>query len=125
VDGICNWVLEQEAIPLIYTSADPAIVRAAQGEFGQEFIADKIETFFGAIAVKLVELGFKRIVSAGGETSGAIVTALNIKAMKIGPEIAPGVPALKDENRELVLALKSGNFGGEYFFKEAIESLGR
>ena len=125
VDGLCNWVQEQDTTPLIYTSADPAVVRATQGEFGQEFIAEKIETFFGAVAAKLVELGFKRIVSAGGETSGAIVTALNIKAMKIGPEIAPGVPALKDENRELALALKSGNFGGEDFFKKAIESLGR
>ena len=124
VDNLCNWVFEQKKTPLIYTSADPAVVRAAQDKFGQALVAEKIEAFFGLLAVRLVELGIKRIISAGGETSGAIVTALKISAMKIGPEIAPGVPALKDENRNLALALKSGNFGGKNFFEEAVEVLG-
>ncbi|MDJ0613178.1 MAG: four-carbon acid sugar kinase family protein [Rhizobiaceae bacterium] len=125
VAELCDWALSQTTSPLIYSSADPTIVRAAQGEFGQEFIAGKIEGFFGMMATRLVELGVKKLVSAGGETSGAIVSALKIDAMEIGPEIAPGVPALKDNERNIALALKSGNFGDEEFFEKAIRALGK
>jgi len=123
VDSVCDWILNLKETPLIYTSADPAVVRAAQGEFGQEFIASKIESFFGDLAIQCVNRGIRRIVSAGGETSGAIVTALGIMTMEIGPEIAAGVPALKDRDKNLVLALKSGNFGDEDFFENALKVL--
>lgn len=65
-----------------------------------------------------------RLVTAGGETSGAVVEGLGIEALRIGPEIAPGVPALADEGSDLVLALKSGNFGDEDFFARALDVLG-
>ena len=120
---VCDWIIQQSDTPLVYTSADPVVVKAAQSEFGQELIADKIEKFMGAIATTMVGNGIKCIISAGGETSGAIVTALNIGTMEIGPEIAPGVPALKDSSQNLVLALKSGNFGKKSFFKDALEVL--
>lgn len=123
VEKVCDWIIEQEKTPLIYTSTDPSTVRAAQKKFGQEFIASTIETFFGDLAVLCFNRGIKRIVSAGGETSGAIVTSLGVKSMVIGPEIAAGVPALKDIDRDLVLALKSGNFGDENFFEKALKVL--
>ncbi len=66
-------------------------------------------------------LGVTRFIVAGGETSGAVVQALGIKALRIGPPIAPGVPvtqALGD--KPLLLALKSGNFGGRDFFAKAL-----
>lgn len=122
-DTICDWVMEQSDTPLVYASADPSVVKAAQEEFGQEIIAEKIENCMGAIATGMVERGVKCIVSAGGETSGAVVTALKLQAMEIGPEIAPGVPALKDSQSGLALALKSGNFGSENFFEEALDML--
>ncbi|MEM9277211.1 MAG: nucleotide-binding domain containing protein, partial [Pseudomonadota bacterium] len=125
VESVCNWIFEQTAAPLVFTTADPAVVRAAQGEFGQDFIATKIESFFGELAVESVNRGIKKIICAGGETSGAVVTALGVRTMEIGPEIAPGVPALKDADRDLVLALKSGNFGSERFFEEALGVLGQ
>ncbi|MEL7428621.1 MAG: nucleotide-binding domain containing protein, partial [Pseudomonadota bacterium] len=121
--SVFEWMEDQASPPLVYTSADPAIVREAQEAFGRERVADSIETFFGTLASILADNGYQRIVSAGGETSGAIVSALNIKSMEIGPEIAAGVPALRDGDRELVLALKSGNFGGETFFADALEVL--
>lgn len=121
--SVCEWAMQQQHTPLVYTSADPAVVRAAQGEFGQEFIAEKIENFMGAIASEMVRRGASCIISAGGETSGAIVTSLKVEAMEIGPEIAPGVPALKDKDNDLVLALKSGNFGDESFFEDALKIL--
>ena len=120
---VCDWILQQSDTPLVYTSADPAVVKSAQNKFGQELIADKIEKFIGTVATAMVGKGFKCIISAGGETSGAIVTALKINAMEIGPEIAAGVPALNDSSQDLVLALKSGNFGEKNFFEDALKVL--
>ncbi len=123
VSSVCDWVLEQQDVPLVYTSADPEVVKAAQEKYGQELIADKIETFMGDVASELLKRGVNCIITAGGETSGAVVKALDIKVMEIGPEIAAGVPALRDCDRELVLALKSGNFGKETFFEDALSVL--
>ncbi len=62
---------------------------------------------------------------AGGETSGAVVQALGVQALRIGTQIAPGVPATVTlEAQPLALALKSGNFGGVDFFDEALRQLG-
>ena len=60
---------------------------------------------------------------AGGETSGAVISALNLTAFNIGPEIDPGVPALSTTDGTLAVALKSGNFGGETFFRKALAVL--
>lgn len=122
-DSICEWVLSQSGEPLVYSSADPSVVAAAQENYGREFIAEKIEKLFSELALKLFENGVTRIVSAGGETSGAVVTGLAINSMQLGPEIDPGVPALKDSDRNLVVALKSGNFGGDDFFEKALKVL--
>ena len=123
VSEIVSWVRGQSEVPLIYTSADPSVVQRTQVKYGQEVVAAAIEQFFGSLVSALASAGTNRIVSAGGETSGAVVSALNIATMEIGPEIAPGVPALRDSDRGLVLALKSGNFGGEGFFETALKVL--
>ncbi|HBB85524.1 MAG TPA: Hrp-dependent type III effector protein, partial [Sulfitobacter sp.] len=70
------------------------------------------------------DAGFHRLVVAGGETSGAVVSALDIKMLEIGPEIAPGVPWTQALGpRPLTLALKSGNFGQPSFFEDALKVL--
>lgn len=118
--NITNWLLDHMAdLPLAYTSADPDVVKAAQALYGIDQVAGEIEAMFSQVAVNLANQGVARIISAGGETSGAIVTGLHITAMEVGPEIDPGVPALKVTGRELALALKSGNFGGRDFFAKA------
>lgn len=122
--SVASWALEQDGVPLAYSSADPETVKAAQREFGAERIAEAIERVMGEAARALVEGGARRLVSAGGETSGAVVSALGIEALEIGPEIAPGVPALRASGRDLTLALKSGNFGDEGFFAKAVDALG-
>lgn len=121
--AIAEWIMQQAEPPLVYSSGDPEQVQKAQNELGQERAAAAIEGFFGALAVALTEQGLQKIVSAGGETSGAIVTALDIKSMSIGPEIAPGVPALKVDGTDLMIVLKSGNFGAETFFDDALQTL--
>ena len=78
----------------------------------------------GGLARHLVGQGFDRLVVAGGETSGAVVSALGINALRSGPEIDPGVPWTESLGSvPLALALKSGNFGGEDFFDRAFTML--
>ena len=119
VETALSWVRAQDGLPVVYTSDDPANVAATQERFGSGPAAEAIEGFFGALAGRLVDTGFTRLVSAGGETSGAIIGALGVTALEIGPMIAPGVPALRVEGRNLAVALKSGNFGGPDFFARA------
>lgn len=110
--------------PLIYSSAEPADVEKLQTEHGTEKVARCIEEFFGKLAVALVDQGVQRLVVAGGETSGAVISALKLDSFDIGPEIDPGVPALSTRgDSPISVALKSGNFGGESFFADAIDAL--
>jgi uncharacterized protein YgbK (DUF1537 family) len=84
-----------------------------------------VEKLMSELAVRLVDAGFNRIIVAGGETSGAVVSALGIRRLHIGPEIAPGVPWTQSSaDTRINLALKSGNFGNDNFFSEAFEVLG-
>ncbi|CTQ52847.1 hypothetical protein LP7551_01367 [Roseibium album] len=122
---IVEWVLQQDTPPLLYSSADPAIVAEAQQRFGREASAEAIESLFANLAAALSHAGVQRIVVAGGETSGAVVSGLQANSLEIGPKIAAGVPALKVSGRPLALALKSGNFGGPNFFTEALSVLER
>lgn len=116
--ALADWALAQKGLPLIYTSADPAVVAAAQKRFGKETVAARIEDLFAELARALVAVGVTRLISAGGETSGAVVEGLGLSALEIGPEIDPGVPMIRAADN-LVLALKSGNFGGPDFFARA------
>jgi uncharacterized protein YgbK (DUF1537 family) len=115
----------RDETPIIYSSATPDRVAAAQARFGRESVSAALEGLFAETAATLVGQGVRRLVVAGGETSGAVVSALGIQAFAIGPEIDPGVPALRSvENPLLALALKSGNFGAPDFFEKALRALG-
>ena len=123
-ESVADWVYAQDsAAPLVYSSAEPQAIIAAQNAFGKLEIAEIIEGFFQSLARILVERGVTQIIAAGGETSGAVVAGLSADVLSIGRKIAPGVPALRVDNRKLVLALKSGNFGDENFFEKAIKIL--
>ncbi|MBZ9983409.1 MULTISPECIES: 3-oxo-tetronate kinase [unclassified Mesorhizobium] len=131
VDGTANpveyaeWAIghQHHGLPLVFSSADPEAVAAAQNRYGKERVATAVEGFFGELARQLSVRGVRRLVTAGGETSGAVVSALNISSFEIGPEIDPGVPALKARDPDMVLALKSGNFGSAGFFEKAADVL--
>lgn len=114
----------KDAAPLIFSSADPAVVSAAQSRYGASDLAGRFEHFFASLAEQATASGFRRIVVAGGETSGAVASALGHGPMRIGPEIDTGVPALViDGPPRLSLALKSGNFGADDFFERALNML--
>jgi uncharacterized protein YgbK (DUF1537 family) len=122
-EDVVSWVMAQtsEAIPpLVYSSADPDEVQAVQARLGREAAGEVVEKLLGEVAAKLAALGFTRFVVAGGETSGAVVAALGVNALRIGPEIDPGVPwTTSIDGQPLALALKSGNFGAVDFFLKA------
>ena len=120
---VAGWAMEAEGIPLVYSSADPMVVREVQRVFGKERSAAALESFFADVARALVEMGATRLLPAGGETSGAVVEGLGLDALEIGPEIDPGIPALR-AGPTLALALKSGNFGAPDYFVKAASILG-
>ena len=120
------WAAAQDAGQpiLIYSSADPDVVKQIQSELGRDKAGSMVEDALGKIAIGLIEQGVRRLIVAGGETSGAVVKALEIPALRIGPEIDPGVPWTETMGaRHMALALKSGNFGAEGFFIDSFEML--
>ncbi len=119
--AVAHWIMQQKSTPLVYSSARPETVRAAQSALGLERSALAIENLFAEVAAILADRGIKRFVVAGGETSGAVVNGLRAAVLDIGPRIAPGVPLVRVcDARNIGLALKSGNFGGRDFFSEAL-----
>ena len=110
---------------VIAASALPDQVAALQARLGRDAAGALIEDAMAAIAVGLVERGVRRMVVAGGETSGAVVSRLGIRRLRIGAEIDPGVPWTYAEGgtAPMLLALKSGNFGRRDFFLQAFEQL--
>ncbi|MFD8192879.1 3-oxo-tetronate kinase [Streptomyces wuyuanensis] len=107
---------------LVYSTEAPEAVRTVQGRLGAAEAGDLVERALAAVARGLVDRGVRRLVVAGGETSGAVVRALGVTALRIGPQIDPGVPwcaARLAGGDTLHLALKSGNFGGPAFFTAA------
>ena len=112
---------------MIYSTAEPAAVAQVQATMGREQAGLLIEQAMARIAQGLVAMGVRRLVVAGGETSGAVVSALNVRGLRVGGEIDPGVPwttSIGDAPvAPMALALKSGNFGSDDFFEKAFQRL--
>ncbi|MFP5078508.1 3-oxo-tetronate kinase [Rhizobium sp. YIM 134829] len=120
--GIADWALSQDADApiLISSSADPETLADIQNALGRHQSGALVETTLADVARRLRDKGFTRFLIAGGETSGAVVAALDVVMLDIGPEIDPGVPWTRSiDGPDLALALKSGNFGTEDFFLKA------
>jgi uncharacterized protein YgbK (DUF1537 family) len=109
---------------LIASSSTPDQVAALQARHGRDAAGHAIEQAMADIAEGLVQSGVRRLAVAGGETSGAVVDRLQIPGFLVGAEIAAGVPVLRAvgaKDGEMLLALKSGNFGGPDFFSDALK----
>jgi uncharacterized protein YgbK (DUF1537 family) len=108
---------------LISSSSAPDEVAAVQARHGRDAAGHAIEQAMADIAEGLVRTGVRRLIVAGGETSGAVVDRLGIPGFLVGAEIAAGVPVLRgvgSKDGSMLLALKSGNFGGPEFFADAL-----
>ena len=106
---------------VVAASAPPDRVAALQAKLGRDGAGALVEDALSRIAAVLVARGVRRMVVAGGETSGAVVSRLGVRSLRIGAEIDPGVPWTLAEGASdpMRLALKSGNFGGRDFFLKA------
>lgn len=120
---VLDWLAQQDLTqaPLVYATAAPDEVRAAQDAMGRQSAGEVVEEALAACAVIAREQGARRFIVAGGETSGAVTQALGVTRLDIGKEIAPGVPWTNgvSEGETVALTLKSGNFGAEDFFSHA------
>ena len=109
---------------LVSSTAHPRAVSRVREDLGREAAGSVVEDAMAEIARRLVDRGVRTLVVAGGETSGAVSRALGVRHLRTGPEIAPGVAWAKSVGEpELLLAFKSGNFGGPRFFLEALEMI--
>ena len=114
------------AVPLIHSTVPPAELAAVQSEFSAQDAGARVEQALAALARALAAEGVRRWVVAGGETSGAVVQALGLRVLRIGPTICPGVPWTQaampaPQGGPIWLALKSGNFGAPDFFNAALQ----
>ncbi|MEU6814365.1 3-oxo-tetronate kinase [Streptomyces sp. NPDC046860] len=112
---------------LIYSTEAPDAVRGVQSRLGAAEAGELVERTLAEVARGLVARGVRQLVVAGGETSGAVVQALGVTGLRIGPQIDPGVPwcaAALPDGETLHITLKSGNFGGPDFFSAAFDLLG-
>ncbi|MEO3413054.1 3-oxo-tetronate kinase [Roseovarius sp. CAU 1744] len=124
---VLDWLASQDLrrAPLIYATAAPDAVRAAQGRLGAARAGDIVEQVLAACARFALGAGARRFVVAGGESSGAVTQALGVNRLDVGREITPGVPwcFARSGGNAIALALKSGNFGSESFFADALAGL--
>lgn len=120
------WLRAQDpaAPKIVFATAEPKSVTAAQEKLGVGRAGALVEDALAQLAQDARAMGIGRIVVAGGETSGAVTRALDVDRLRIGPEIAPGVPWCF-AGAGFALALKSGNFGAETFFSDAFDLLER
>ena len=127
VKKVLDWLSSQDFTKniIIYATSDPDTVKKVQAELGVDMAGKIVEQGLSECAIAARELGIKNFIIAGGETSGAITKALNVRQLDIGIEIAPGVPWTFSgkRNNQIALSLKSGNFGSEEFFTEALTKL--
>lgn len=119
---LCDWVeanSHQTLAPLLFATADAQHLQVIQQRYGAQRSSAAVEQLFAAVTRELKQRGWQRFIVAGGETSGVVAQSLGVTAFHIGPTISPGVPWVRDIHQPLSLALKSGNFGDEDFFRRA------
>jgi uncharacterized protein YgbK (DUF1537 family) len=122
IGKVSAWAapLLQNGPVVVYATAGTHSVTSVQRALGAERAGALVEAALAGIALEFVSLGVRQLIVAGGETSGAVVTALGVEGLRIGPQIDPGVPwTLSLGSTPIALALKSGNFGSVDFFSKA------
>lgn len=122
-DDLLAWAVPRlpQGPLLVYATADTQELSAVQAALGASRAGELVERCLAQLACGLISAGVRRLVVAGGETSGAVVQALKVSRLRIGASIDPGVPWTHAIDRPLLLALKSGNFGGLDFFTKALQ----
>ncbi|HEY0207947.1 3-oxo-tetronate kinase [Acerihabitans sp.] len=124
ITQVADWVEQHLAdglAPLVYATQPPEVIAQIQRQYGEQRASAAVEDAFARLTTQLLARGVTIFIVAGGETSGTVVKQLGVSQLEIGRSIAPGVPWVRDKERGLAMALKSGNFGTEDFFMSAQE----
>ncbi|MCK6066506.1 MULTISPECIES: 3-oxo-tetronate kinase [Microbacterium] len=123
VAEVMRFVGRAAGTPLVTATAEPEEVARLQARWGRDRTAALVEDALARVAVAAVEeCGVRRVLVAGGETSGAVAAALGATVLRVRRIAAPGVAwttATDPSGRVLDLCFKSGNFGGTDFFDRA------
>ncbi len=113
-DTVWEFIMQNAGEDMLIYSAGSGGADTSGGVSGD---AELLENLFASLAARARDNGYTKIISAGGETSGAVTKALGYRAFYIGQSAAPGVPVMSPvENPKLQIVLKSGNFGNYDFF---------
>jgi 3-dehydrotetronate 4-kinase len=127
IDRIVAWARENLCRgPIgIATTADPRDVKDAQQAFGREGASELADRLMSDLASQLRDLGVRKFVIAGGETSGAIFRALGIRQLEVAAydtELFGGYcHSARDAASSFVL--KPGSIGDEQFFFRALKRM--
>ncbi|WP_261301372.1 four-carbon acid sugar kinase family protein [Paenibacillus andongensis] len=123
-------LLKDDQDVLIHASNSPLKVAATKVKgvelgYGNTEVSVIVSNALSGVIQSVVnETGQQRLLIAGGETSAAVCDKLGIGGLSIWQEIEPGLPScLTLQTPQRFLVLKSGSFGSEPFFIEAIEHL--
>lgn len=125
-DAAMEWAMRHlgSGAVAIATSAGPEDVAAVQAKFGKRRVADMAEAILSGLALRLRELGVRRFIIAGGETSGAVLNRLDIKRLEVGAYHAPGVAhAIAQGDAPIAFCLKSGKLGPEDMFLSMLSTM--
>ncbi|MBB3772783.1 uncharacterized protein YgbK (DUF1537 family) [Angulomicrobium tetraedrale] len=106
----------------ISSATDAEGVERAQRMLGPLGAARRAEHVLGTIAKGLYERGVTRFVVAGGETSGAVVSALGIGAVRAFPEGPLGTGfCVAEGGTPISLYLKPGKLGADDVLLRALD----
>jgi uncharacterized protein YgbK (DUF1537 family) len=124
IETIMKWIEKNQDKPvLIYASASK---EERENTRDIPNIAQILEDLLAVVVKRMVNKGREGVIVAGGETSGAVMKTLDLNSFIVSESVAPGVPVLiPTEDKEMRVVLKSGNFGGEDFFTQAIKKIGK
>ncbi|RAI00813.1 serine kinase [Acuticoccus sediminis] len=119
-----RWVLAQPVPSAVATSAGPDEVARLQSALGREGASQLAETILSGIARRVAAGGVRRILVAGGESSGVVVETLGLKRLAVGAFTVPGMGRAVSTEPALSLVLKSGKLGDVGMFVEALDAMG-
>ena len=126
VDHILSWAADNIASgPIgVTTSVDLEGLKITQSKLGRQGAADLADRILGEVASGLHTLGVRKFVVAGGETSGQVMSALNVKQLAVaGFDELSGGYCHQAGTKPTSFVLKAGAIPKDDFFFIAIDRL--